>query len=206
MQTQHDLQAKIEETLGSKVFFSRSKAGGFIVRALTDSYSQLQAALRILAKQYKWKLEHARPMPFQACVWVKDPNASLTGIKSRLKQMTGSDPTIKLITRRAKTSGFFISYPSRNITDQLLLRPASPLDNIFFTPYYQPLLCYNCLKYGHTNYQCQNKTRCGVCGIEDHVASACESDHPRQDCINCEGKHHYRSLIPHTPHLVLFWH
>lgn len=40
--------------------------------------------------------------------------------------------------------------------------------------------CFNCLRSGHTRYQCRSKGRCLNCGLKHHT-SICEPSEPNQD-------------------------
>lgn len=53
-------------------------------------------------------------------------------------------------------------------------------------PFYpNPLLCYNCLNYGHSKVRCPSSKRCHNCSAEYH-ADQCEQP---TFCCNCEGDH-----------------
>jgi hypothetical protein len=48
-----------------------------------------------------------------------------------------------------------------------------------------PRACYNCHKFGHTQKECKNTTRCSWCAQEGH--NSCNLGEPK--CSNCGGNH-----------------
>ncbi|XP_023232259.1 uncharacterized protein LOC111632122 [Centruroides sculpturatus] len=49
-----------------------------------------------------------------------------------------------------------------------------------------PLRCFKCQRFGHTQTSCRGKSLCAQCGIEGHQSSECTST-PR--CLNCNDAH-----------------
>nr|CAI5841665.1 unnamed protein product [Callosobruchus analis] len=55
--------------------------------------------------------------------------------------------------------------------------------------YYSPvLMCYNCLRYGHTSTLCKSKKKCKNCGTECNDGSVCSNCSPF--CIHCKSTSH----------------
>ena len=53
----------------------------------------------------------------------------------------------------------------------------------------KPLQCYNCLKFGHHQTECDQKEQtCLKCG-EKHSYKQCEIDQDKLKCSNCNGNH-----------------
>ena len=58
-------------------------------------------------------------------------------------------------------------------------------------PYYpNPLRCFNCKRFGHTNANCRNTYSCNHC-TENHPDSECINQNPK--CINCKETYFYGS-------------
>lgn len=51
--------------------------------------------------------------------------------------------------------------------------------------YPSPLLCYNCLRFGHMAKVCKGAKRCSKCS-QEHDDTMCESE---TSCVNCKGEH-----------------
>ncbi|XP_050516208.1 uncharacterized protein LOC126891073 [Diabrotica virgifera virgifera] len=61
-------------------------------------------------------------------------------------------------------------------------------------PYKQKvLLCFNCLRFGHTGGQCKSKARCDKCQ-ESHNSKDCKKTDLTPKCFNCSGDHFTTNL------------
>lgn len=59
--------------------------------------------------------------------------------------------------------------------------------------YYSPVvLCYNCLRYGHTSKQCKGVRRCRTCGSSNDKCFDSEANSPgcTKFCVNCKSDSH----------------
>nr|CAI5820850.1 unnamed protein product [Callosobruchus analis] len=55
--------------------------------------------------------------------------------------------------------------------------------------YYSPvLMCYHCLRYGHTSTQCRSKRKCRSCGADNDQSTVCINCNVY--CIHCESNSH----------------
>ena len=54
-----------------------------------------------------------------------------------------------------------------------------------------PMRCFQCLRFGHTRANCDNKPTCALCASTDHAGDECESETKR--CVNCGA-----SQTPHS--------
>uniref|UniRef100_T1JDD0 CCHC-type domain-containing protein n=1 Tax=Strigamia maritima TaxID=126957 RepID=T1JDD0_STRMM len=50
-----------------------------------------------------------------------------------------------------------------------------------------PLRCFKCQKFGHTQQSCRFSPACDNCGGADHIANICTASSP--SCVNCRGAH-----------------
>jgi hypothetical protein len=55
--------------------------------------------------------------------------------------------------------------------------------------------CQNCLRFGHTKFQCKSKVRCEYCG-ENHPGNACDKLNAAFNpiCLHCKGPHRTTSF------------
>lgn len=51
----------------------------------------------------------------------------------------------------------------------------------------RPVICLNCMRYGHRAVGCRGKKRCGACG-NPHDIKECQRDGPPK-CLHCNGEH-----------------
>ncbi|XP_023244843.1 uncharacterized protein LOC111642697 [Centruroides sculpturatus] len=49
-----------------------------------------------------------------------------------------------------------------------------------------PLRCFKCQWFGHSQTSCRGKSVCAQCGTEDHVSTECKST---PCCVNCRDAH-----------------
>ncbi|XP_023211351.1 uncharacterized protein LOC111614200 [Centruroides sculpturatus] len=49
-----------------------------------------------------------------------------------------------------------------------------------------PLRCFKCQRFGHSQTSCRGKSVCAQCGSEDHVSTECKST---PCCVNCRDTH-----------------
>lgn len=49
-----------------------------------------------------------------------------------------------------------------------------------------PILCFNCLRYGHAAVKCGNQRVCRRCGSQGHQIKDCKGS---DRCVNCRGAH-----------------
>jgi hypothetical protein len=53
-----------------------------------------------------------------------------------------------------------------------------------------PVICKNCLRYGHTAKFCRGKTNCSHCGFPDHSIIDCPTKEATDPtCFHCKGSH-----------------
>lgn len=53
-----------------------------------------------------------------------------------------------------------------------------------------PVICKNCLRYGHTAKFCRGKTNCSHCGLPDHSIINCPTKEATDPtCFHCKGPH-----------------
>lgn len=57
-----------------------------------------------------------------------------------------------------------------------------------------PMLCYNCIEYGHTKNNCKNAPRCQNCSSHGHMTQDCNE---ATYCLHCKQEH--RSTSPTCP-------
>jgi hypothetical protein len=110
----------------------------------------------------------------------------------------GLDPSAKVVSfRRISTRNNGNSYSPSKMVELKFLSPKLPekvdIYKVLFkvSPIIRsPVICQNCLRYGHTAKFCRGKANCSHCGLPDHSFSSCptkESTDP--SCFHCKGSH-----------------
>ncbi|GBN80569.1 hypothetical protein AVEN_108219-1, partial [Araneus ventricosus] len=49
-----------------------------------------------------------------------------------------------------------------------------------------PLRCFKCQRFGHSNATCRGTLTCARCAVAGHDSTNCEA---AEQCVNCKGKH-----------------
>lgn len=82
------------------------------------------------------------------------------------------------------TNAFILTFAS--VTLPSLIKVA--YHRVKVRPYIpNPMRCFSCQKFGHTNKFCNSKPVCAKCASGSHVADNCTSQYFQ--CINCKGNH-----------------
>lgn len=110
----------------------------------------------------------------------------------------GLDSTVQVVSfRRISTNNNGSSYLPSKMVDLKFLSPILPEKVAIYKVLFKvspsirsPVICQNCLRYGHTAKFCRGKANCSHCGLPDHSFSNCptkESTVP--SCFHCKGSH-----------------
>ncbi|GBM04792.1 hypothetical protein AVEN_20227-1 [Araneus ventricosus] len=54
-----------------------------------------------------------------------------------------------------------------------------------------PLICFKCQRFGHSNATCRGTLSCALCAVAGHDSTNCEAT---DQCVNCKRKHASFSL------------
>lgn len=110
----------------------------------------------------------------------------------------GLESTAQVVSfRRISTSNNSNSYSPSKMVELKFLSPKLPEKVAIYKVLFKvspsirsPVMCQNCLRYGHTAKFCRGKANCSHCGLPDHSFSNCptkESTVPA--CFHCKGSH-----------------
>ena len=108
--------------------------------------------------------------------------------------------------RRIKTRKNGVLVPTHSVIltfDQLDLPREVPIGYIKvkvrqYIP--SPMRCFRCLRFGHTQVYCKNRTTCSKCAASGHTGDECTAELTR--CVNCgEGEAPHSALDPKCPAL-----
>ena len=91
---------------------------------------------------------------------------------------------LKKDNKEIKTNTLFITFDTHKPPEKLKL--GYYIVNV--QPYIpNPLRCFKCQKFGHSQKWCKNELTCWRCGSEGHDGVACTSE--TVCCLNCKGDH-----------------
>lgn len=110
----------------------------------------------------------------------------------------GLDSTVQVVSfRRISTNNNGNSYLPSKMVELKFLSPILPEKVAIYKVLFKvspsirsPVICQNCLRYGHTAKFCRGKSNCSHCGLPDHSFFNCptkESTVP--SCFHCKGSH-----------------
>lgn len=97
----------------------------------------------------------------------------------RLQRKIIVDGTAKYID----TQSVIITFEGKIIPSSIKIKYCEVRVDIYVSPV---IMCFNCMRYGHSNTQCRSKQRCSKCA-EEHDISACQEK--EAVCIYCKGNH-----------------
>ena len=90
-------------------------------------------------------------------------------------------------SRRAGVHAFILTFNQENLPYSVYV-PGEISDTVVYKFGAKPMMCNNCLVYGHTGKRCKKEIpRCQNCGLEGHKNTACSSSSPK--CFHCSGNH-----------------
>lgn len=108
----------------------------------------------------------------------------------------GLDSTVQVVSfRRISTNNNGNSYSPSKMVELKFLSPKLPeIVAIYKVLLFKvspsirsPVICQNCLRYGHTAKFCRGKANCSHCGLHDHSFSNCPSKESTvPSCLHCK--------------------
>ena len=97
--------------------------------------------------------------------------------------------SVKRDNKTIQTNTYFLSFNSPSVPKNIKVGFLNVNVSVYVP---NPMRCYRCQKFGHTESRCTKTPVCGRCSFvgEEHMYSTCTND---IKCLNCGGQHLARS-------------
>lgn len=177
----------IKGLIGTVEHVSKMRSGGLLVEVNSSKQAEITSKLSLFFDIPVRVTPHRTLNSCKGVVRSYDlSQMDVIELIDELKDYRVTDVKNISVTRngiKKKTATMIITFATAEIPERIKAGYYSlPVDR--YIP--NPLRCFKCQKFGHSQSTCKHEETCAKCGLKAHGETECIR---QQQCVNCKGQH-----------------